>query len=103
MMIKVDDASTEDGSVGQFIVDAIKGGWEIPPIVLEYMPYQDNPDGSRSQSMNGPMVLLDKTAWEAVGKARGWKEETWKNYWNGYYEALRDGLNPHTASDIWLV
>ena len=83
--------------IEEFILDAIKGKWGLkdgmPPIYLNgRVAFFGNGGCSEKE------VLLEPSAWQAVGKTRGWRRELyengeveWQHIWHRFIDHLADG------------
>ena len=81
----------------RFIEDAIKGGWWK-------LDYDTEPVDAENYRFFLSSPLLDPLAWQAVGKTRGWKYKSYKEYewqwqheWHRFIDHLADGLSIEEA------
>lgn len=97
----------KDNPVAGFVVAAVNGGFKLPRAAVEFMPgkklVRPDEDGDEAieQRINGPVVLMCWEAWQAAGKTFEWAD--WRFNWDGFWGALRDGLDPEVAAGIWLT
>jgi hypothetical protein len=60
----------------QFAADALAGGWKVPDWLEGYSLDENYIQASYHEYMSYEHMLLDPLAWQAVGKTRGWNNET---------------------------